>query len=56
MAGLVAVRSNAPASRRVCESARLGAIRSIICPCPQWRTIDRYRRSSAARGPRYEVP
>ena len=56
MAGLAAARSKAPASRRTCGPARLGAIRSMICPCPQWRTIDRYRRSSAARGPRYEVP
>ncbi len=56
MAGLAAARSNAPAARRVSWLARLGAIRSTICPCPQCRTIDRYRRSSAARGPRYEVP
>ena len=52
MAGLAAARSIAPASRRVCGPATLGAIRSTICPWPQWRTIDRYRRRSAARGPR----
>jgi hypothetical protein len=49
--GLAAARSNAPAARRISGLARLGAIRSTICPCPQWRTIDRYRRNWAARGP-----
>jgi len=56
MPGLAAARSNAPAARRVSGLARLGAVRSTIRPSPQCRTIDRYRRSDVARGPRYEVP
>ena len=52
MAGLAADRSNAPAAWRVSGPVRLGATSSVSRPSPQWRTADRYRRSSAARGPR----